>query len=212
MKQKKLLEKIVIVDFGSQFTQLIARKVRELGAYSEIVNFKKIKFIPLNNSIRGVILSGGPLTVVKKNTATLNNLILKLKIPILGICYGHQILSKKFKGSIKSSKKREFGRVLILSKAESPITKNFFRKKKCAVWMSHQDIVNKLPLGFKKIASSDDSEFAIISNENKKLYGIQFHPEVSHTQNGKILLKNFIFNICKIKKSWNSKKYKRKLI
>ena len=205
-------EKIVIIDFGSQFTQLIARKVRELGVYSEIINFKKVKNLTKNKFIKGIILSGGPLTVTSKKTAKLDTSILNLKIPVLGICYGHQILSKNLGGKVKSSKKREFGRAVLKSISKSTITKNFFKKKTNLVWMSHQDIVSKIPEGFKKIASSTNSKFAIISNEKKKYYGIQFHPEVSHTKNGKILIKNFLFDICEMKRSWNSRKQKEILI
>ena len=212
MDQNNIIEKIIIIDFGSQFTQLIARKIRELGAYSEIINFKQIKNLIKNKSLKGVILSGGPLTATNKNAVKLNTSILSLKIPILGICYGHQILAKKLGGRVRASKKREFGKALIKSKSKSPITKNFFNKKINSVWMSHQDIVYKIPKGFKKIASSDNSKFAIIADEKKKYYGIQFHPEVSHTENGKILIQNFLFNICKIKKTWSLKKQKEILI
>ena len=205
-------EKIVIIDYGSQFTQLIARKVRELGAYSEIINFLQINKLRKDKLLKGIILSGGPLTATNKKTPKLNSEIINLKIPILGICYGHQILSKKLGGKIKSSKKREFGRAYVKSFTKSPITKKFFITKKNSVWMSHQDIVSVMPKGFKKIASSPNSKFAIIANENKKYYGIQFHPEVSHTTNGKILIKNFLFDICKIKKSWNPKNQTKLLI
>ncbi len=212
MDQNNIIEKIIIIDFGSQFTQLIARKIRELGAYSEIINFKQIENLIRNKTLKGIILSGGPLTATNKDAVKLNTSILNLKIPILGICYGHQILAKKLGGRVKTSKKREFGKALIKSKSKSPITKNFFNKKINSVWMSHQDIVYKIPKGFKKIASSDNSKFAIIANEKKKYYGIQFHPEVSHTENGKILIQNFLFNICKIKKTWSLKKQKEILI
>ena len=205
-------EKIIIIDFGSQFTQLIARKVRELGAYSEIINFTKTKKLNKNQFIKGIILSGGPLTVTDKKTPKLENEILNLNVPILGICYGHQMLSKKLGGKVKTSKKREFGRVFLKRISKSLITKNFFVTKKIPVWMSHQDIVSVIPKDFKRIASSTNSKFAIISNEIKKYYGIQFHPEVSHTKNGKILIKNFLFNICKIKKTWNTKQQKKILI
>jgi GMP synthase (glutamine-hydrolysing) len=198
-------EKIIIIDYGSQFTQLIARKVRELGAYSEIINFSKAKNLRKNKTIKGIILSGGPLTATNKKTPKLNSAIINLKIPILGICYGHQILSKKLGGKITTSKKREFGRSNIKSFIKSPITKKFFIRKTNSVWMSHQDIVSVMPKGFKKIASSSNSKFAIIANENKKYYGIQFHPEVSHTTSGKILIKNFLFDICKIRRFWNPK-------
>ena len=212
MSHDNVLEKIVIIDFGSQFTQLIARKVREVGVYSEIINFNQISDLKKNKSIKGVILSGGPLTITNKNSISLDESILNLNLPILGICYGHQILAKRFGGRVKNSKTREFGKAFVKSKFKSPITKNFFKYKRNQVWMSHQDIVYKIPPGFKKIASSDNSKFAIISNEKKKYYGIQFHPEVSHTINGKILIRNFVLNICKIKKMWNLKKQKEIMI
>jgi len=205
-------EKIIIIDYGSQFTQLIARKVRELGVYSEIINFSKVKNFKKNKLLKGIILSGGPLTATSKKTPRLNSEIINLKIPILGICYGHQILAEKLGGKIKASNKREFGRTEIKSFIKSPITKKFFITKKTSVWMSHQDIVNVMPKGFKKIASSQSSKFAVIANENKKYYGIQFHPEVSHTVNGKILIKNFLFDICKIKRSWNPKNQTKLLV
>jgi len=205
-------EKIIIIDYGSQFTQLIARKVRELGAYSEIINFSNYKKLNNVQLVKGIILSGGPLTATNKKTPKLDSQIINLKIPILGICYGHQILSKKLGGKVKSSKKREFGKAILKSVSKSAITKKFFANKTNSVWMSHQDIVSVLPKGFKKIASSSNSKFAIIANESKKYYGIQFHPEVSHTKNGKILIKNFLFNICKIKHSWNPRSQKDLLI
>ena len=212
MNKNNFIEKIIIIDYGSQFTQLIARKIRELGVYSEIINFNQIKNLKKNHSVKGIILSGGPLTITDKNSSSLDDRILKLNIPILGICYGHQILAKKLGGKVKISKKREFGHAIVKSKSKSIITKNFFKKKNNAVWMSHQDVVSRLPKSFKRVAYSNNSKYAIIANEIKKYYGIQFHPEVSHTQNGKILIKNFLFSICKIKRTWNLKKQKELLI
>jgi len=212
MSRNNILDKILIIDFGSQFTQLIARKVREVGVFSEIINFNQVRDLKNYKSIKGIILSGGPLTTTNKNSTSLDDNIFGLNLPILGICYGHQILAKKFGGKVKISKIREFGKAFVKSKLKSPITKNFFKHKINQVWMSHQDIVYKIPPGFKKIASSDNSKFAIISNEKKKYYGIQFHPEVSHTMNGKILIQNFVINICKIKKMWNLKRQKKIMI
>ena len=212
MSRNNVLDKILIIDFGSQFTQLIARKVREVGAFSEIINFNQVRNLKNNKSIKGIILSGGPLTTTNKNSISLDDHILSLDLPILGICYGHQILAKKFGGRVKISKTREFGKAFVKSRLKSPITKNFFKHKVNQVWMSHQDIVYKIPPGFKKIASSNNSKFAIISNEKKKYYGIQFHPEVSHTTNGKILIRNFVLDICKIKKMWNLKRQKEIMV
>ena len=211
MSQKNL-EKIIIIDYGSQVTQLIARKIREIGVYSEIFNFVQAKKIKKNNFVKGIILSGGPLTITNKNSLDLPQHILNLNIPILGVCYGHQILAKKFGGKVKISKTREFGYAKIKSDRKSPITKNFFNNKKNSVWMSHQDIVSKMPYGFRRVASTENSKFAIISNEKKNFYGVQFHPEVTHTQNGKIILKNFVIDICKTKKMWNLKKQKNIII
>ena len=202
------LEKIIIIDYGSQVTQLIARKVREVGVYSEIINFHQAKKIKESLLIKGIILSGGPLTITRNNSLDLPKNILNLKKPILGICYGHQILAKKFGGKVKISKTREFGYAQIKSDNRCPLTKNFFKNKKNSVWMSHQDIVTKIPQGFKKIASTQNSKFAIISNENKKFYGVQFHPEVTHTKNGTVILRNFVLHICKTKKMWSLKKQK----
>lgn len=211
MSQKNL-EKIIIIDYGSQVTQLIARKVREEGVYSEIVNFNQAKKIKKSFFIKGIILSGGPLTITKNNSLDLPRHILNFNKPILGICYGHQILAKKLGGKVKISKTREFGYAQIQSNQKCLLTKNFFKNKKNSVWMSHQDVVTKIPKGFKKVASTQNSKFAIISNEKKKFYGVQFHPEVSHTENGKVILKNFIIDICKTKKMWSLKKQKELII
>ena len=118
MGHNNFFEKIVIIDFGSQFTQLISRKVRELGVYSEIINFNQIRSLKKNKSIKGIILSGGPLTITNKKSVSLDNYIIDLNIPILGICYGHQILAKKFKGKVKISKTREFGHAIVRSKSK----------------------------------------------------------------------------------------------
>ena len=142
MDQNNIIEKIVIIDFGSQFTQLIARKIRELGVYSEIINFKQIKDLIKNKSLKGIILSGGPLTVTNKNAPKLNTSILSLKIPILGICYGHQILTKKLGGRVKISKKREFGKALVKSKSKNPIFKNDFSFKTLSVTGSAEPLLS----------------------------------------------------------------------
>ena len=213
MSLEKSLNKILIIDFGSQFTQLIARRIRELGVFSEIISHKRIKIKNIDNSVKGIILSGGPLNVYQINKYSFDKKIIENQIPILGICFGHQILSKLNGGSVKQSKYREFGLANITKKKESVLTKNFFNKKKInTVWMSHADQVSKLPKNFNVIASSQNSKFAIIENKKKNFYGVQFHPEVTHTENGKKLISNFIFLICKIKKNWSPKDQKIKLI
>ncbi|MDA8613161.1 glutamine-hydrolyzing GMP synthase, partial [Candidatus Pelagibacter bacterium] len=206
------LDKILIIDFGSQFTQLIARRIRELGVFSEIISHTKIKLNDIDHSVKGIILSGGPLNVYQINKYSFDKKIINLDVPILGICFGHQILSKLNGGRVKQSKHREFGLANIYKENES-LTKNFFSKQKSKkVWMSHADQVSKLPKNFRVIASSNNSKFAIVENKLKRFYGIQFHPEVTHTQNGKKLISNFIFLICKISRNWSSKDQKIQLI
>jgi len=207
------LNKILIVDFGSQFTQLIARRIRELGIFSEIVSHKKIKNKDINTTVKGIILSGGPLNVYEINKYSFDKRIIQNGVPVLGICFGHQIISKLNGGTVKHSKHREFGLSNIFKKKNSLLIKDLFKKKKSIrVWMSHADQVSKLPKNFQVIASSQNSKFAVIENKLKNYFGVQFHPEVTHTENGKKLLSNFIFSICKMRKNWSSKDQKIKLI
>ena len=207
------LSKILIIDFGSQFTQLIARRIRELGIFSEIISHNKIKNKDINHNIKGIILSGGPLNVYEINKYSFDKKIIENGIPLLGICFGHQILSKLNGGKVKQSKHREFGMTNIHKKKDSLLTKNFFNDKNSVkVWMSHADQVSRLPKNFEVIGSSLNSKFAIIENRSKYFYGVQFHPEVTHTENGKKLLSNFVFLICKMKKNWSLKDQKSKLI
>ena len=213
MSLDRSLNQILIVDFGSQFTQLIARRIRELGVFSKIVSHKKIKINDIDDSIKGIILSGGPLNVYEIKKYSFDKRIIKNEIPVLGICFGHQILAKLNGGKIKQSKHREFGLANIFRKKNSLLTKNFFKGKKVIkVWMSHADQVSKLPKNFNVIASSYNSKFAIVEHKFKKLYGVQFHPEVTHTENGKKIISNFIFLICKMTRNWSSKDQKLKLI
>ena len=169
MNLEKNLTKILIIDYGSQFTQLIARRIRELGVYSRIISHNKIKLNDiLNNNVGGLILSGGPLNVYQSNKIKFDKKILNLGIPILGICFGHQILSKNLGGKVKRSKFREFGLATIKRKNKSLITRNFFDSKNTSdVWMSHSDEVSKLPKGFSVIASTKNSKFAMIENYKK---------------------------------------------
>ena len=207
------MDKIIIVDFGSQFTKLIARRIREYKVFTEILTPKDLEKKNIFTNTKGIILSGGPSTVTKNSFPKIPKKIFDLNIPILGICYGLQLIAKHFKGKIKTNiKKREFGRALLYKSKKSLLTQNFFIKNNCNVWMSHQDTVYKLPKEFLKIASTKDSSMTIIENLKKKIYGIQFHPEVTHTDNGKIIFKNFIFNICKAKKQWKLETEKKRII
>ena len=213
MNPNNNLNKILVIDFGSQFTQLIARRIRELGVFSEIVNHKKTNNLNIFKNAKGIVLSGGPLNVYENNKVKFNKKIIELGIPILGICFGHQIIAKLMGGKVNKSKYREFGLAKIKKKNNSLLIKNFFSKNNTNdVWMSHADQVSKLPKGFKIIASSKNSKLTIIENYKNKIYGVQFHPEVTHTNKGKILLKNFLFLICKVKRNWSSKQLKLNLI
>ena len=213
MNQDLNKDKIVIIDFGSQVTKLIARKIREYSVFSEIFTLNNLKKNNQFKNVKGIILSGGPSTVTKNSFPKIPKEIFNLNIPILGICYGLQLIVKHFKGKVKANiKKREFGRAILFKSKNSLLTKGFFNKGKCAVWMSHQDSVYKLPKGFLKIASTNEYAMTIIENRQKKIYGIQFHPEVTHTENGNIIFKNFIFDICKAKKQWKLVSEKTRII
>ena len=161
MNQNLNKDKIIIIDFGSQVTKLIARRIREYSIFSEILKPKDLKTIVFQN-VKGIILSGGPATVTKNSFPKIPNEIFNSDIPILGICYGFQLIAKQFKGKVKANiKQREFGRVNLIKKKDSLLTKNFFKKNKSIVWMSHQDSVSKLPIGFSKIASSPISNIKV---------------------------------------------------
>jgi len=205
-------DKIIIIDFGSQVTKLIARRIRDLGVYSEIITPNDFLKLTNYSGVKGIILSGGPSTVTKNNFQSIPKEILKKKIPILGICYGLQLIVKLFGGKIKPSKKRrEFGRAILYKIKSSLLTKNFFKTSK-TVWMSHEDAVVKIPKDFNVIASTKDSKLTIIESTKNNIYGVQFHPEVTHTDNGNQIFKNFLFEICKVKQKWNIVSQKNKLI
>ena len=205
-------DKIIIVDFGSQVTKLIARRVRELGVYSEIITPKDLTKFKQYHNIQGLIFSGGPSTVTTSKYQSVPKEVFEKKIPILGICYGLQLIAKLLGGKIKPSKKRrEFGRALLFKKRSSLLIKNFLNTKK-SVWMSHEDAVVKIPKNFKIIASTKNSNLTIIENSKDKIYGVQFHPEVTHTDNGLQIFKNFLFLICQIKKKWKITSQKNRLI
>ena len=175
-----MTESIIIIDFGSQVTKLIARRIREFGVFSEIISHKKIKNKDINEKIKGIILSGGPLNVYDIKKYSFDKNIIENEIPVLGICFGHQVLSKIKGGKVKQSKHREFGLANIIKKNNSPLIKDYFKNRKYVkVWMSHADQVSRLPKNFRVIASSQNSKFAIVENSLQRIYGVQFHPEVN---------------------------------
>lgn len=195
-------EKILIIDFGSQFTQLITRRVREENVYSEIhphtISIEQVE--ELNPA--GIILSGGPMSVYDEGAPAINPEILKLNIPVLGICYGLHFISLALGGKVVPASNREYGKAVVKVKYPSLIFENV--RKESVVWMSHGDYLESPPDGFSVIAASDHSPVCAISDEEKKIYGLQFHPEVMHTQEGKKIIHNFLFNICRCKGNWTT--------
>ncbi len=191
---------ILILDFGSQYTQNIARKVREAQVFCEIYPYNKsINEIKALDP-KGVILSGGPASVLEKNATLCDKKLFELDIPILGICYGMQLTAHMLNGKVSPADNREYGRAQLKIQEFSRLLKNV--KSNSTIWMSHGDLIKKLPKGFKCTAFTDNSPIAAIENPIKKIYGLQFHPEVAHTTNGTTLLNNFIFDICKCHKNW----------
>ena len=198
-----MINGILIIDFGSQYTQLIARRVRELSVYSEIYPYNKIsKKLIEKTKPKGIILSGGPNSVLNKNSPTIPRIIFNKNIPILGICYGLQALTKEFGGIINRSLSREYGFAKLNILSNSLIIPNNWYKKDPNIWMSHGDNIHKVPKNFSIIAKSNNNIISILENKKDKIYGLQFHPEVHHTDNGIKLIKNFLFKICKIKDKW----------
>ena len=190
-------ETILIVDYGSQYTQLIARKIREQNVYCLVHPYNKIgsKFL-VNKNLSGIILSGGPNSVKDKKSPKLDKKILSLNIPILGICYGLQLLCNQFRGKIGQSSSREYGHSLINHNKKSELFKGI--KKTSQVWMSHGDHIKKEPNGFVVTSFSNKNVISSIEDKKKMIFGLQFHPEVYHSLDGKKILSNFLFNICKI--------------
>ncbi|MCG2726737.1 MAG: glutamine-hydrolyzing GMP synthase [Elusimicrobia bacterium] len=214
------MNQILILDFGSQYTQLIARRLRQLKVYCEILpcstSLKKIA----SKNLKGIILSGGPSSIYDKDSPKTDTKIFELGVPILGICYGMQLISHEYHGEVIKSKKREYGFSLLKTSRlcsrhaagsqgampnKRPKTSRLFEgiPKEIKVWMSHGDEVKKMPNGFKNLASTPDTKIAAIENKQKNIYALQFHPEVHHADYGLKILKNFAHKICLYKDSWS---------
>ena len=193
------MDSILIIDYGSQYNQLISRRIREMNVYTEIIPYNK-KIPEFNHQVKGVILSGGPNSVYDELAPDLNKEIFALNVPVLGICYGMQLLMQAEKGVVAPSKKREYGKSKINIIKESRLTENI--KTESFVWMSHSDHVEKVPDGYEIVAKTDSS-IAIVENPKKQIYAVQFHPEVTHTEAGDILLNNFVKNICNAYADWD---------
>ncbi len=192
---------IIVLDFGSQYTQIIARKLREAGVYSEIVPYNERIEDILAKTPRGIILSGGPASVYAQDAYHPDEEIFNLGLPILGICYGMQLISQFFGGSVIAASHHEYGKAKLTFKKESDIFKDTTDGQ--TVWMSHGDKVDKLADGFEIIGESENSPYAAIANESERIYAFQFHPEVYHSQEGAKILKNFAKYICGCESTWN---------
>ena len=192
-------ETILILDFGSQYTQLIARRVRELNVYCEIHPFNKIP--PVTENIKGVILSGSPFSVRDPKSPNPDLSDIKGKLPLLGVCYGAQLMAQKFGGEVQASEHREYGRAnLSFVNNSNDLFKGISNQSQ--VWMSHADTITRIPENYEVIASTNDVKFAGYRIQEETTYGIQFHPEVYHSTEGAVLLKNFVVTICECKQDW----------
>jgi GMP synthase (glutamine-hydrolysing) len=205
-------QKILILDFGSQYTQLIARRVREAQVYCEIHPFNlslaKIRAF----SPKGIILSGGPSSIYDKAAPIADPRILDLNVPVLGICYGMQYLTHVLGGAVAKAEEREYGNAGIRIKDLRSLFHGFSRGKEEMVWMSHGDRIEKMPEGFKPLANSKNSPVAAMADPSRKLFGVQFHPEVAHTPKGMRILKNFLFRICGCEPLWTMSSFVERTI
>jgi GMP synthase (glutamine-hydrolysing) len=196
---------ILIIDFGSQFNQLIARRVREFNVYCQIdtpnVDIDQIKKL----NPEGIILSGGPSSIYEKNSPKCDEAIFHLGIPVLGICYGMQFMINALGGTVEKAKKREYGFAELKVKEPEGLFKTIHGKT--TTWMSHGDSISKLPKGFKITASTENTKIAATAHAKQHLYGLQFHPEVHHTPEGKTMLRNFLFDVCGCKRTWTMRSF-----
>jgi GMP synthase (glutamine-hydrolysing) len=201
-----MTEQIVILDFGSQYTQVIARRIRECNVYSVILRYDTPAREIMALSPKGLILSGGPASVYAKDAPLPDRAVFGLGVPVLGICYGLQIFAQYLGGKVEPGQKREFGKgTLTVKDSFSPLFANL--PEKLQVWNSHGDRLTKLPTGFKSVAVTENSDYAAVENKATRMFGLQFHPEVVHTPQGRELIANFVHNICGCGKEWTMRNY-----
>ena len=199
-------EQIVILDFGSQYTQVIARRIRECKVYSTIVHYNTPAAVIAEMNASGIILSGGPSSVYAKDAPLPDKAIFKMGIPVLGICFGLQVMARFLKGKVERGQKREYGKgTLRVKRAQCRLFDALPRELQ--VWNSHGDKLTKLPDGFKSVATTENSGFAAIENAKARFYGLQFHPEVVHTPRGKKIISNFVRKICGCSRKWTMRSY-----
>ncbi len=196
---------ILILDFGSQYTQLITRRIRESNVYSIThPHFYPLEKIELK-SLKGIILSGGPMSVYDAAAPSIDKRIFKLGVPILGVCYGMQLITKMFSGKVEPADNREYGKAELSVLTDSVLLKNV--RNKSSVWMSHGDLISSAPNNFNIIAKTSETPLAAIENTDSNIYGLQFHPEVHHTEDGEKIMNNFLFDICKCKGNWTPQNF-----
>ncbi len=206
-------DKILIVDFGSQVTQLIARRVREEGVYSEIVPFQKAEAAFREMKPKAVILSGGPASVLDKDAPSTPMAILNAGVPVLGICYGEQTMAQQLGGTVEAGHHREFGRATLEVTDECALFDGVWQKGgRYDVWMSHGDRVTKLPDGFRAVARAQGSPISVIADDARKFYAMQFHPEVVHTPDGAKLLRNFVRKVAGLTGDWTMRAFREEAI
>ena len=196
------MKKIVVVDYGSQYTQLIARRLRELEVYSEVIHHTEDTSL---EDVVGVILSGGPNSVTVEGAPDLPNWFQKVKVPVMGICYGMQLLVKNFGGKVDKTEAAEYGRTEIQTLKHSSIFENV--PGNFNVWMSHGDSVVNIPEDFDVLAETENNIPAALCSKDKRIWTLQFHPEVRHTEHGMDIIENFLFNICRAERSWTMEKF-----
>ena len=206
-------DRILIIDFGSQVTQLIARRIREAGVYSEIVPFQKAEEALDWEGLKGIVLSGGPASVTWEESPRAPQRVFEMGLPVLGICYGQQTMVEQLGGRVETSDHQEFGRAFLEIVKDCSLFDGVWKKgERHQVWMSHGDRVTSLPEGFEVVGISDGAPFAAIADENRRFYGVQFHPEVVHTPDGHRLLANFALNICGCSGDWSMASFKDEMI
>ncbi len=206
-------DKVLIVDFGSQVTQLIARRVREAGVYCEIVPFDKAEAAIGSLAPKAVILSGGPASIPDAGSPKATPAIFASKLPVLGICYGQQAMAHALGGTVEGGHHREFGRADVEVSASSPLTDGLWAPgARHPVWMSHGDRITVLPAGFHVVASSENAPYAMIADEARHYYGLMFHPEVVHTPDGARLIENFLFRVAGVKADWTMAAFREEAI
>ncbi|MEW6052044.1 MAG: glutamine-hydrolyzing GMP synthase [Candidatus Zixiibacteriota bacterium] len=198
-------EMVLILDFGSQYTQLIARRVREAHVYCEIVPFDTNLSLFANRNVRGYILSGGPSSLKDPDAPRVSRPFFDAGVPILGICYGLQLLADQFGGELVRSDKREYGRAAFSVVEPTPLLRNVTPTSQ--VWMSHGDSIVNMPKGFRLVGSTESLHVAAVADEQRKIYGLQFHPEVHHTIEGKKIIQNFLFDICGLRGDWTAESF-----